>query len=266
MSRDVESVTVTLTNSLGLHARPIMKLVKSASAYTGSTIRVEVNGTERDAKSVLDLATLNAPCGIPITIRAEGDDASEAVATLKYLVETRFGETAVVVVFLDPACINVCSCAENREEVIRELLQLIEQRHGVTCAGQLLSTAMVKESRLPAGSAIGGGIAFPHALDRECRGVFAAMARLQWPIDWRADDEKPVDLVFLTVGRDKSSITTVMEDMSSVLASQSVSSQILSAVDAEEVHRAIVKEGDRLTLERAGVSTSESDSSGSSDY
>lgn len=82
---------VRVANELGLHARPAAKLAKEAQRFE-SAIYLEADGQEVDAKSILDILTLAAPQGGRMTIRAEGDDAAEALANIIRLFESRFAE------------------------------------------------------------------------------------------------------------------------------------------------------------------------------
>lgn len=82
---------VTLLNKVGLHARPASIFVQTAKKFK-SEIRVEKDGKEVDAKSILGVLSLGAECGNIITIKVNGEDAEEALKTLVELVNNRFGE------------------------------------------------------------------------------------------------------------------------------------------------------------------------------
>lgn len=84
--------TLQIQNELGLHARAGTKFVQAASKFTGCDITVTKGNNEVNGKSILSLLTLMAPKGTTITIRARGDRAEEAVATLAQLIEDKFGE------------------------------------------------------------------------------------------------------------------------------------------------------------------------------
>jgi len=83
--------TVKLTNKVGLHARPASLFVETAKKFR-SEIRVEKDGREVDAKSILGILSLGAECGSVITIKVNGEDAEEALKALVELVESKFGE------------------------------------------------------------------------------------------------------------------------------------------------------------------------------
>lgn len=83
--------TFTIKNELGLHARAAGRLVEIANRYR-SVIRLERDGRQADGRSLLDILTLACPRGARVVIRAEGDDAREAVDEMGKLIEERFGE------------------------------------------------------------------------------------------------------------------------------------------------------------------------------
>ncbi|QDU32901.1 Phosphocarrier protein NPr [Poriferisphaera corsica] len=83
--------TVTITNSLGMHARPAMAFVDTATGYN-SSIKVVKDGQEVDGKSIMHLMMLAATKGTQLDIIADGDDADAAVAGLKDLVDRKFDE------------------------------------------------------------------------------------------------------------------------------------------------------------------------------
>ncbi|NOQ39675.1 MAG: HPr family phosphocarrier protein [Anaerolineales bacterium] len=84
-------VTVTIIHEVGLHARPASMFVQIAAKY-GSDIEVTHGETTANAKSILGILTLGAHQGAEITIKAEGEDAEEALQALEQLVLDNFGE------------------------------------------------------------------------------------------------------------------------------------------------------------------------------
>lgn len=84
-------ITLTVRHEVGLHARPAALFVKTAKQFN-CDIKVTHGGREANAKSILGVLTLGANQGAVITIRAEGEDANQALAALEALVEDNFGE------------------------------------------------------------------------------------------------------------------------------------------------------------------------------
>lgn len=64
-----------------LHARPAGALVKVALGFQ-SKIRVAFQGREADARSLISILGLGATSGTTIRLRAEGEDASDALQAL----------------------------------------------------------------------------------------------------------------------------------------------------------------------------------------
>ena len=85
------SQELTISNKLGIHARPAAQFVKTASKFE-SDIRVEKDGEEVDGKSIMGLMMLAAGHGSVLTIIAEGTDAEDALNSLGTLVESNFEE------------------------------------------------------------------------------------------------------------------------------------------------------------------------------
>ncbi len=86
-------ITLTIHHKVGLHARPAALFVQAAKPFQ-SNIKVTHGEKQANAKSILSVLALGAEQGAVITIRAEGEDASQALAALQALVENNFGEPA----------------------------------------------------------------------------------------------------------------------------------------------------------------------------
>lgn len=82
---------VTLSNRLGLHARAASKLVQTASGHA-SEVWITRAGRRVNAKSIMGVLLLAAPCGSEVTIEVTGADEEQAMAALVELIENRFGE------------------------------------------------------------------------------------------------------------------------------------------------------------------------------
>jgi phosphocarrier protein HPr len=85
---------VTVSNALGLHARPAMMFVDLANQFQ-SDVKVYKGGdepAEADGKSVMQMIILAATEGTPLRIEANGSDAETAVQKLAELFESKFGE------------------------------------------------------------------------------------------------------------------------------------------------------------------------------
>jgi phosphocarrier protein HPr len=84
-------ITLTVTHEVGLHARPASAFVQTAAKFS-SNIEVTHGETTANAKSILAVLTLGAHKDSEITVRAEGEDAEDALSALQELVLNNFGE------------------------------------------------------------------------------------------------------------------------------------------------------------------------------
>ncbi len=80
-----------IVNSLGLHARPAAAFVKIAGRFR-CHLAVRKDDLEVNGKSIMGMMMLAAECGSELQLRAEGEDAEQAVEALIALVQGGFGE------------------------------------------------------------------------------------------------------------------------------------------------------------------------------
>ena len=67
----------TITDALGIHARPAGELVKVAKMFP-SAIKISCNGKTVDAKRLIAVMSLGAKQGNTVTVSVEGDDEETA--------------------------------------------------------------------------------------------------------------------------------------------------------------------------------------------
>lgn len=84
ISRDV-----TITNTIGLHARPATFFIQKANAYKCS-VWVEKEDRKVNAKSLLGVLSLGIAQGMTIKLIADGSDEVEALDGLQALIDTGF--------------------------------------------------------------------------------------------------------------------------------------------------------------------------------
>ena len=82
---------VTVTNNVGLHARPATFFIQKANSYRCS-IWVEKDDRRVNAKSLLGVLSLGIVKGMTITLIADGNDAEDAIEGLATLIENGFTE------------------------------------------------------------------------------------------------------------------------------------------------------------------------------
>ena len=82
---------VTITNNIGLHARPATFFIQKANSYK-SLVWIEKEDRKLNAKSLLGVLSLGIAQGMTVTLIADGADENEAVNGLFDLVNTGFAE------------------------------------------------------------------------------------------------------------------------------------------------------------------------------
>ncbi len=87
----MEMDTFIIRNKLGLHARAAALLVKTANRFA-SEVMIEKDGIQVNGKSIMGILMLAASKGTKITLKVEGRDATEAMQSLRQLIDNRFGE------------------------------------------------------------------------------------------------------------------------------------------------------------------------------
>ncbi len=82
---------LTISNKLGIHARPAALFVKTANRFA-CEIFVEKDGEKINGKSIMGLMMLAAGPGSKVTLHVRGADAAQAIAELEALVQRKFDE------------------------------------------------------------------------------------------------------------------------------------------------------------------------------
>ncbi|MDD2806546.1 MAG: HPr family phosphocarrier protein [Elusimicrobiales bacterium] len=87
----MRKIDITITNELGIHARPAGMIANTSSRFA-SDIKLVKDGMEVNAKSIMGIMTLAAGKGSVIEVTAKGKDEGEAVAAIADLFARKFDE------------------------------------------------------------------------------------------------------------------------------------------------------------------------------
>jgi len=79
----MKNFTYTITDPLGIHARPAGLLAKAAKVYADTVITVEKNGNAVKASQLMKLMGLGVKQGDVVTVTAEGASEDAALAAMK---------------------------------------------------------------------------------------------------------------------------------------------------------------------------------------
>lgn len=82
--------TVTVTNKLGIHARPATLLVQGASRFEADIFLSKGDVSRINGKSIMGVMMLAAEQGAEVLVEAEGADAEAAVEAVAELLGSDF--------------------------------------------------------------------------------------------------------------------------------------------------------------------------------
>lgn len=86
----MKEFTYTITDPVGIHARPAEMLAKKAAGFK-STVTVIKGKKKADTRRLMALMGLGIKCGETITVQAEGEDEQAAADEIKaFLTENKF--------------------------------------------------------------------------------------------------------------------------------------------------------------------------------
>jgi PTS system nitrogen regulatory IIA component len=109
------------------------------------------------------------------------------------------GRIAVLLTELLPAArVKVPLCSRSKDEVLRELVELLGGTGAVSDVDRVLDAVRDRERELP--TAIGSGVAIPHGKADEVGELAVAAGVAETPVDYDAPDGCPVSVFFLVVG------------------------------------------------------------------
>lgn len=79
----MKSFTYTITDPVGIHARPAGLLVKAAKAFAGTEITVVKGDKTAKGTQLMKLMGLGVKGGDAVTVTAEGPDEDSALAAME---------------------------------------------------------------------------------------------------------------------------------------------------------------------------------------
>ena len=78
----MKSFEYTITDPVGIHARPAGMLVKEVKNYA-SSVTIVKGDKKADAKKLMILMSLGVKCGETVTVEVDGADEETAAASLE---------------------------------------------------------------------------------------------------------------------------------------------------------------------------------------
>lgn len=87
-----KSIELTVSNKMGIHARPAAMIVRVANRYNADVI-VEKDDEQVNGKSIMGLMMLAAGSGSKLRFVATGNDAEDMLKEMEQLFQRKFEES-----------------------------------------------------------------------------------------------------------------------------------------------------------------------------
>ena len=131
---------------------------------------------------------------------------------------------------------------KEKEEVINELIDLFKGDKRVNDIEKVRSAVLEREKIMSTG--VGKGFAIPHGKTDAINEIIAAFGKTDSPIDYQALDNKPVNLVFLLIGKDNlvSTHIKLLSRISRMMNKDEFREGLLKASSSEEIFDLFKKE------------------------
>ncbi len=131
---------------------------------------------------------------------------------------------------------------KQKEEVINELIDLFKKDKRVNDIEKVRTAVLEREKIMSTG--VGKGFAIPHGKTDAISEIIAAFGKTSSPIEYQALDNKPVNLVFLLVGKDNlvSTHIKLLSRISRMMNKDEFREGLLKANSSEEIFELFKKE------------------------
>ena len=149
------------------------------------------------------------------------------------------GYTLRLIDLLDSERVRVPLASTSKEQLLREMVDLLMGAEGRDRADEVLRAVRERETVLSTG--IGGGVAIPHAKTDAVSSLRIAAGRMAQEVDYDALDGQPVRLCFLLVGpeSDAGGHVKALSRIARVVRSESVRDRLAAAADEAEFLRVL---------------------------
>ncbi len=130
----------------------------------------------------------------------------------------------------------------DKEDVINELIDLYKNDDKVVDIEQVRKSVLDREKIMSTG--VGKGFAIPHGKTNAVKDILAAFGKSDESIDYEALDGKPVNLIFLLVGKDNlvSSHIKLLSRISRLMNKDDFRQRLIEAKTAQEIQKVFEEE------------------------
>lgn len=142
---------------------------------------------------------------------------------------------------LHPECVKVPLAAQNKQEAIFELVDLLAEHGLVGNREELKQTVWQREMTRTTG--IGHGVAIPHGKAAGVSRLALAVGKTAQPLEFNAIDGRPVELIFLLASPADQTGPHIqaLASISRILADPAFRAAMRAAGTAQELYQLIVE-------------------------
>jgi len=136
--------------------------------------------------------------------------------------------------------------SNSKEELINEMVNLLISDENVIDLEKVRTVVLEREKIMSTG--IGNGFAIPHGKTNGVKEIVAVFAKLSKPIDFEAIDGKPVNLIFMMVGREDAvgDHIKMLSRISRIISKDQVHAKLLGAETSEDILKIFEDEENNL--------------------
>jgi len=147
---------------------------------------------------------------------------------------------------LTPARVKIPLAAETKQEAVRQLIDLLAENGDVTDSRKAVRDVMERERTRS--TAIGEGLAIPHAKTDAVDSLVCALGKLHGPIEFGSPDGKPVTLVALVLSPpgDTALHIQALAHVSRLLSNNALRRQLNAAGSKQQIVSLLRREEERL--------------------
>jgi len=129
-----------------------------------------------------------------------------------------------------------------KEDIINELIDLFKNDSRVIDIEKVRSSVIEREKIMSTG--VGKGFAIPHGKTNSINEIIAAFGKASTPVEYQSLDNKPVNLIFLLVGKDNlvSTHIKLLSRISRMMNKDEFREKLLNAKTSSEIFELFKKE------------------------
>ncbi len=143
---------------------------------------------------------------------------------------------------LKPEYIKIPLQGNSKEEVIKELIELLCQGEKFKSADAVFDAVMDREKIMTTG--VGKGVAIPHCKKEDCENFAIALGIHPGGVDFQSIDNQPVQIIFLLVGPENNPGMHIrlLSRISRLLAKESLRRNLAKSTRPEEAYELLKSE------------------------